>query len=170
MNKEQFLRTLRDEQAAWEQFLAGIPADQRERPGACGHWSVTDVVGHVAAWERFVTARVRAQMRNGKAAPHEVWGEFIPDSSLRDDALNEWMAAQISGRSFEQMLGMQREVRSQLLGTVQAMSEHFLSAPEVVVEGLPWKKEKPLWEVIASMSYHHINEHTDSLKEHFDHE
>src|SRR5215212_1290458 len=99
MNKEQFLQKLHDEQTAWEQFLVNVPVAQREQAGFYGKWSLKDVVGHVAAWERYMTGRLRAHLRNDTAAPHELWGEFIPPAALEDDALNDWMAAQISGRS-----------------------------------------------------------------------
>lgn len=164
MNKEQLLQTLRDEQTVWEQFLAEIPPNLRQRPDVYGTWSVKDVVGHVAVWERFMTAMIRAEMRNDKATPHEIWGEFVPTPDLADDALNEWMAQQIGSRSFDEVLGMQREVRMKLLGTVQAMSEHMLTAPEVTIRGIPWKKDHPLWQEIASMSYNHIRDHMDGLK------
>jgi DNA polymerase III subunit epsilon len=32
-------------------LLEGLPAELRERPGACGEWSVREVVAHCAAWE-----------------------------------------------------------------------------------------------------------------------
>ncbi len=165
MDKKQFLQQLRSEQATWEEFLTSIPAGQREQAGCYGHWSVKDVVGHAAAWERYMTGALRAHLCNGSATAHELWGEFIPSNELADDALNDWMAAQISGRSFDQVLGMQREVRVQLIGTVQAMSEELLTAIGARVAGLPYHQNDPLWEVIASMSYGHMQDHRTGLQQ-----
>lgn len=164
MNKEQFLATLQAEQAAWEEFLTSIPVFQREQPGLYGTWSVKEVVSHVAAWERYLTGRLRTHLRNGSATPAELWGEFPPPTDLADDALNEWLAAQISGRAFEAVLGMQREVRSQLIGTVQATSAELLTAVGAKVKGLPYHADEPFWQVIASMSYRHAREHLSGLQ------
>ena len=168
MDKTEFLACLLAEQATWETFLATVPPDLRAATGACGQWAVTDVVGHVAAWERFVTGMIRAHQRNSAAVPNELWGEFVPTGTLQDDALNEWLAAQLAPRSFDELLGMQREVRMQLVATVQTMSDELLTAPEVVVKGLPWKGNKGLWEVIASMSYQHAQDHLRDLRQWLD--
>jgi uncharacterized protein (TIGR02246 family) len=164
MNKEQFLQKLHDEQAAWEQFLANVPVTQHEQVGFYGKWRVKDVVGHVAAWERYMTARLRAHLRNDAASPHELWGEFIPPTALEDDALNDWMAAQISERAFDAVLGMQREVRAQLIGTIQATSEELLTGVGARVKGLPYHQDEPFWTVIASMSYNHTQDHMTGLQ------
>lgn len=165
MNKAQFLQQLQAEQTAWEAFLATIPAAQREQADFYGKWHVKDVVGHVAAWERYMTGRLRAHLRNEAATPHELWGECIPPADLADDALNDWMAAQLSNRSFDAVLGMQREVRAQCIGAVQAMSEELLTSVGARVKGLPYHQDEPLWLVIASMSYNHAQEHLTGLQE-----
>jgi hypothetical protein len=54
-------------------------------------------------------------------------------------------------------------VRSQLIGTVQAMPEDLLSASGVKVRGLPYHPDEPFWQVIASMSYAHIQGHITGL-------
>jgi len=65
----------------------------------------------------------------------------------------------------DEVLGMQREVRAQLIGTVQATSEEFLTAIGAQVKGLPYHKDEPFWTVIASMSYNHRQDHMTSLQE-----
>ena len=107
MNKEQFLQKLQQEQNAWERFLLKIPHAQRQQKNLYGKWSVQDVVGHVAAWERYLTGRLRAHLRGDSATPPELWGEFVPPEGLADDALNEWMAEQLQDRSFDEMVGLQ---------------------------------------------------------------
>jgi uncharacterized protein (TIGR02246 family) len=164
MHKEQFLQTLQAEQAAWEAFLTAIPNAQREQAGLYGQWSVKDVVGHVAAWERYLTGRLRGHLRNDSATPAELWGELVPPDELEDDALNDWMAAQLRARSFEAILGMQCEVRSQLIGAVQAMREELLTTVGVKVKGLPFHPDDPFWRVIASMSYSHARDHMAGLQ------
>jgi hypothetical protein len=59
---------------------------------------------------------------------------------------------------------LQREVRDQLIGTVQAMPEGLFTALGVRVEGLPYHQDEPLWMVIASMSYKHSQDHMNGLQ------
>ena len=165
MDKAQFLQTLRDEQADWEQFLRAVPVTQREQAGVYGKWSVKDAVSHVAAWERYMTARLRAHLRNEPATPHELWGEFIPPADLSDDALNDWMAAQLSNRSFDTLLAMQQEVRAQLIDTVQAASEELPTTIGARIKGLPYHQDDPFWQIIASMSYSHTQDHLTGLRQ-----
>ena len=40
-------------------LLDAIPAELRERPGACGAWSVREVVAHCAGWEWEAARRLR---------------------------------------------------------------------------------------------------------------
>ena len=47
----------------WEQ-VERIPADERQRPGVIGDWSVQDLVWHCAEWDRFC-ARHLDLMRAG---------------------------------------------------------------------------------------------------------
>jgi DNA polymerase III epsilon subunit-like protein len=44
---------------AFTTLLDELPAELRERPGACGDWSVRDVVAHCAAWEWEGARRLR---------------------------------------------------------------------------------------------------------------
>lgn len=40
--------------AAWRDWLLaieGLPEDRVDEPGVCGHWSVKDLVPHMALWD-----------------------------------------------------------------------------------------------------------------------
>jgi hypothetical protein len=48
-------RVLRDMDKAWRAFMdsvRGIPESLMSEPGVSGHWSVKDILAHVAAWDR----------------------------------------------------------------------------------------------------------------------
>jgi len=52
-------------QDARERLLAsfkGLPEEQMAQPGVCGDWSVRDILAHVAAWDRAVTASFRQML------------------------------------------------------------------------------------------------------------
>jgi hypothetical protein len=165
MTKTAFLAQLQQEQTEWEHFLAGIPEPQREQPGVCGIWSVKDVIAHVGMWERYAVGRLRAHLRAGKATRHELWGIHIPPSDAEDDRLNQWYVDQMQAYSYGEILGQQREIRIQMIATVDALDQQTLSAPEVVVAGFEWKKERPLTWVIGEMSYEHAQMHMRDIRQ-----
>jgi Protein of unknown function (DUF1706) len=159
-----YVAQLRAEQAALEAFVAALPAEQLTLPGVCGKWSVKDVLVHITVWSRYVTERTRAGLAGRDITPHALWGPHLPSPELQDDALNEWMVEQTATWSVGEVLGMQREVMTQLIGLAQSVSDGVLSDPELEIKGLPWKKGKPLWQVLNHMSVEHIHEHLATIR------
>jgi uncharacterized protein (TIGR03083 family) len=63
MTKDDILTQLDTSWANLTQAIAGIPTDRFAEPGVCGDWSLNDVLGHVAFWDR-----QGAEMRTREAA------------------------------------------------------------------------------------------------------
>lgn len=164
MNKSDYVQVLQAHQIALDDFLAGLSDAQRAQANVCGKWSTKDLVAHFPAWTRYVTSMVRAHVRKRPVTPHELWGHAAPPSHLKDDELNEWMVEQTRGWSFGEVAGVNREVFAQLIGTVELLSENELLDPELEIAGLGWKKGKPLWQVLASMSHKHVDDHLAGLR------
>ena len=171
MNKLEFIATLREEQVAWERFINGFTPEQHVHPNRVGTWSIKDVVAHVAVWERYATAIVRAHVRSpggeNPPTPFELWGLNVPPAELDNDPQNEWLVAQTSAWTMGEALGTQREVLVQLMGAVQTLREEHLTDPKLIVLGFPWKGDKPLWHVLAEMSYEHAHTHMDNIRKRF---
>jgi uncharacterized damage-inducible protein DinB len=55
--------------------LHRIPEELRTEPGACGEWSVKDLVGHLAYWEGYWAERLETLAR-GETPPAEPEGEW----------------------------------------------------------------------------------------------
>ncbi|HEX2280756.1 MAG TPA: exonuclease domain-containing protein [Thermomicrobiales bacterium] len=82
-----------DALARWERavhafvaLLDTIPADLRERPGACGAWSVREVVAHCAGWEWEAARRLRLIAAD----------PTLPDAIYKVDGFN---AASVAARA-----------------------------------------------------------------------
>ena len=60
--------------------LDGLPEDEMLEPGVCGDWSVRDIVAHVAAWDREVTATFAAMLE----------GERTPFLDFDEDELEQF--------------------------------------------------------------------------------
>ncbi len=164
MNKSGYLQILQAHQSALDTFLAGLSEAQRAEPNVCGKWSTKDLVAHFPAWTRYVTSMARVYARKRPVTPHELWALAPPPSDLKDDALNEWMVEQTRSWSFGEVVGVNREVFAQLIGTVESLTESELLDPDLEIPGLGWKKGKPLWEVLASMSHKHVDDHLVGLR------
>jgi uncharacterized protein (TIGR03083 family) len=60
--------------------LEGLSDDQMLQPGVCGDWSVRDIVAHVAAWDREVTAMFEGMLK----------GERTPFLDFDEDELEQF--------------------------------------------------------------------------------
>jgi hypothetical protein len=67
-------------------LLEAIPAELRERPGACGSWSVREVVAHCAGWEWEAARRLRLIAAD----------PTLPDAVYKVDGFN---AASVAARA-----------------------------------------------------------------------
>ncbi len=67
-------------------LLDAIPAELRERPGACGEWSVREVVAHCAGWEWEAARRLRLIAAD----------PTLPDAVYKVDGFN---AASVAARA-----------------------------------------------------------------------
>ncbi len=164
MNKQECLDHFQTKRQEWDIFIQGLSTTQLTQPNTCGIWSAKDAIAHVGVWTRFATAQVRAHARGTPASPHELWGHALPSSDLADDALNEWLVAQTHAWTIGEVIGTEREVFVQLLAAMQALPERDLIDPAVEVLGFPWKKDRPLYEILEEMSTNHAAEHMAKLK------
>jgi hypothetical protein len=67
-------------------LLDAIPAELRERPGACGSWSVREIVAHCAGWEWEAARRLRLIAAD----------PTLPDAVYKVDGFN---AASVAARA-----------------------------------------------------------------------
>jgi DNA polymerase-3 subunit epsilon len=58
-DEPEMLRQWRRAASSFLDLVDGVPVDLRERPGACGDWSVREVVAHCAGWEWEGARRLR---------------------------------------------------------------------------------------------------------------
>jgi hypothetical protein len=111
-------QTLRAElDAARQELLAAIariPGGERSSRPVCGAWTLQDVLGHIADWER-LGADGLAQMAAGQA-PHV---EHVTD-------IDAWNAAQVDarrGQSWERVWEDLHKARRALTETLERMSQ-----------------------------------------------
>ena len=96
MGKSAILEILTNE---WEQLLSvaqNIPDHALEIPGSVGHWSVAQVLIHVASWDEEVRDRVDESIKSGikrvtpNSTVHEL-NERLLEENKEKDLLSTWM-------------------------------------------------------------------------------
>jgi hypothetical protein len=71
-------------------LLDAIPAELRERPGACGAWSVREVVAHCAGWEWEAARRLRliaADPASVAARARQDWSRTLDELAKASNTL-----------------------------------------------------------------------------------
>lgn len=83
-HSEELVAALSDSERAWERFLAAVDAVDPTRagePGACGDWSIVQLLGHVAFWDEFEIGRI-----GGSADAGDVDWQKLNDEHAREFA------------------------------------------------------------------------------------
>ncbi|MBM3956889.1 MAG: maleylpyruvate isomerase family mycothiol-dependent enzyme [Gemmatimonadetes bacterium] len=125
---------------AWRDFhgaLAHLTPEETQTPGACGHWSVKDILGHIASWE----ARSLAALLSG-----------MPEDPPDTDEFNRIEAARKSPLPLHSLF-------AELEGTHRALQSALADAPENLFEpGTPFR------ESLDANTFSHYIEHTAQIR------
>lgn len=117
--------------------LADIPEDRMDDPGACGEWSIKNVMGHTAFWDEQALAKIERTLAG------------LPDEESDFQALNEADHAARLGRT----LAEERSAMHQAHAAVVARLEE--------VAGIEASK---LDEAIRPDTYDHYAEHAQDIR------
>lgn len=118
MNKAELLHWLQEEYEQWEAFLAQIDPERMDQPGVAAHWSVKDIVAHLAGWQPRLIARLQAAQR-GEPEPPPPW----PAHLHSDDEINAWIYEANRGRAVRAVLAESQQLFQQFLAVVNGLPE-----------------------------------------------
>ncbi len=152
--KDELLQRLAEQRRALLRTVEGLSVEQLKEPGAGGPaWSVQDVLGHIAAWERETVEAIRAYLLG--EAPYRMEGfTGITDR----DQWNEEAVAQRRNWPVHETLVELGLVRSDLLVQLAELTSTQLGERIVY----PWGKYGVLSRLLASGADHE-GEHAVSL-------
>jgi uncharacterized protein (TIGR03083 family) len=124
VNKQELIAYLNDERAKLEAVLAQVKPEQMTQPGVCGHWSVKDVVAHLAVWTaREVTVVFQAER-----------GQRI-SYGVPDDGANDW--ANVNDKDYQQQKNR----------PLERVLEDFRGSHKQLIKRLTaWQDEKALFQ------------------------
>ena len=80
-SKSELLERMRAGREEWDALIAQIPDSARTEPALAGGWSVKDLIAHVAAYENWTAAQIRAANEGRAPTDRELYGveEMPPD-------------------------------------------------------------------------------------------
>lgn len=129
--------------------LDGVPDDDVTQPGACGIWSIKDIVAHLASYE-LVLIDILASLTTGDSTPHlDRFLEIGP--SFNDVEVDERRE-----RTMDDVLTELNEAHARVLDLVAQIPAETLRQPGT----LPWYgAEYALDDLIVYQYYGHKREH-----------
>jgi uncharacterized damage-inducible protein DinB len=135
------------------QAIEGFPEDAWEKTGACGIWSVKDIMAHLASYEQ-VLVDVLATFTGGKSTP------TLDAFTQQGSKFNDSEVSNRRGKTAQQVLAEFNDAFSQVMSLITKI------APEMLLKNgtLPWYgMDYALDDVIVYMYYGHKREHSAQI-------
>ncbi len=145
---------IRDEQRAWREVVSEVGEDHMLEPGPMGDWSFRDLAAHLLGWRERTLARLEAAAA-GRPEPPTPWPAELED----DDAINDWIQEQSSGRSAQDVLQAVDASFDRLAHALAAFPDERLTDPA----GVPGAEGTPAIDVDWVSHWHH--EHEPSVRD-----
>lgn len=152
MTRDELLKQLAENRKQFEALIESVPAEARIKPGACGEWSLKDVLVHISRWESEIVS-VLFQAAQGSVPQSEV---FNPDYLK----VNEIWYQESKDRDLERALDDFHAVRNQLLRRLKDLPEQYLTDPSKYA----WMKGHALIGLVKDIALEHEAEHLRELQ------
>ena len=95
----------------WLDVLDRVPANRIAEPGVCGRWSVKDLIGHVAVWDRQVLEDIDAYVAKQ------------PPLAVSADDVNRREADRRSGMAVDDVVSEMHQAHERMLEQLTPVSE-----------------------------------------------
>ncbi len=144
ITKPELLERIRSERQYLEKTLAQLSKDRMVKPGAEAAWSVKDMLAHLVAWEKYLVQ----------------WVDQIFRGQVPQLSDNAGIYEENKDRPLTEVLAEFQTSVQEVLRCTEAASEETLLQTGLVPD---WG-DTPLWEVVASNTYWHYQEHGEALR------
>ena len=154
MTRDEILKTIKEQHAQLLGALAGIPEDAMTKRPLVEWWTIKDLLGHIAMWERVGIKFIAEYKQDG-----------LPKTlGLNDDAtINAHNKREATIRRDWSLARVRAEfdaAHRDLIATIESLSDADLSKQLPA----PWGKGDNLEKLIAINSYKHNPEHIEQIK------
>jgi hypothetical protein len=133
-------------------ILEPLPDEALVEPGVMDSWSIADILAHLTAWEsELVTALLRVDQGKKPGRLLKAYEDV--------DGYNANRFAENQGRDLDRIFADWHDVRLQLEGWLEALSDRQLSDPR----RYRWTENKTLAEIVRENSCDHEEEHLPEI-------
>lgn len=162
-SKEDLLHRMRERRLAWDNLISTVPEETATGPNLPDGSSVKDLIAHIAAYERWTAAQIRAANEGRSPTEMELYGrEDLPAEAhgWNTDQINAAIREQHKDLSLAEAREFAGAAFNDLIGAIEAMPEEELLRPGAH----DWVREGTLLAVIPGQSYAHYAMHEDDLR------
>lgn len=151
--KMELLDLLKARRHEFDAAVAAIPQSSMLEPGAAGHWSVKDIIAHLAYYEGWMADRLQELLEGKSYTPTQL-------DMMHWEPRNTIIYEQNKSRTLDDVLKSSKDTFARLVAAVEAHDETFLFEPKTF-EGAPGPVIPA--EMIRSEVYDHYPQHIPSL-------
>ena len=162
-SKAELLERMRSGRGEWDALFAQVPEVVVTQPVLEGGWSVKDLMAHVATYEGWTAAQIRAANEGRQPTSMELYGfEDIPEDpeGWDPDRQSAAIRARYKDMPLDDVMSFAGQTFARLLAAVEAVSED-----EIARKGAQaWAGNDSLLEILPGNCYGHYEQHRDDLR------
>ena len=162
-DKSELLERMQAGREEWDALIAQIPESTLTEPVLSGGWSVKDLIAHVAAYEKWTAAQIRAATEGRAPTNMELYGveEMPPDPEGWDlDRQNAAIYAQYKDMPLAEVMAFSGEAFRDLVAAVERVPEEDFTR----TGAQEWTGDATLLEIVPGQCYAHYEQHRDDLR------
>jgi hypothetical protein len=162
-SKTELLERMRAGREEWDALIAQIPDSARTEPALASGWSVKDLIAHVAAYENWTAAQIRAANEGRPPTNRELYGtEEMPDypEGWDLDRQNAMIHVQYKEAPLAEVMTFSSRAFADLIAAVAAVADEDIVRPGAQA----WTGDTTLLEVAPGQCYAHYEQHADELR------
>lgn len=163
LTKSACLDQLNTTWAEWQSLLESIPDERKTEPGATGHWSVKDIIAHIAHFERWTYEWLEPALA-GNPPPED----DSEEASMTIDEQNARIYERNRNRSLADIQAEAADVHARLVAAVARVPEEVLPADAAGYAPFLSSYYDPgttVWQAIDGNAGAHYRHHIDDVRE-----
>ena len=129
LSKAELIAELGVSRAELESVVSQVPLERMTEPGACGSWSVKDVLAHLAVGNDWLAQQLEQRARGEGPDPEEL--QSVQELGLADnETRNTYYAQQHKDLDLAYVRDWDRRANERLLIALTALPEAMLQEPD----------------------------------------
>jgi hypothetical protein len=162
-SKTALLERMRERREVWDSLVAQVPESAITVPALPGGWSVKDLMAHVAAYEQWTGAQIRAANERREPTDLELYGvEDVPEDpeGWDLDRVNAAIYDRYVTTPLDDVRVFAERAFADLVAAVEAVPEGDI----VASDAQSWTGGETLLELVPRQSFAHYEHHLDDLR------